>query len=131
MRKVVEEQMQIGEIAVSDIKISLKSRDEIPKLLIGLQHIHTSINIRQKVFAVSGKIVPEKIKKNTGRPGLDLWQILVLGTLRLCCNFDYDKLQEIANEHKTLRQMLGYGLLDDDKRYALQTLKDNISLLKQ
>ena len=131
MRKVVEEQMQIGEIAVSDIKISLKSRDEIPKLLIGLQHIHTSINIRQKVFAVSGKIVPEKIKKNTGRPGLDLWQILVLGTLRLCCNFDYDKLQEIANEHKTLRQMLGHGLLDNDKRYALQTLKDNISLLKQ
>ena len=131
MRKVVEEQMQIGEIAVSDIKISLKSRDEIPKLLIGLQHIHTSINIRQKVFAVLGKIVPEKIKKNTGRPGLYLWQILVLGTLRLCCNFDYDKLQEIANEHKTLRQMLGHGLLDNDKRYALQTLKDNISLLKQ
>ena len=130
MRKVVEEQMQIGEIAVSDIQIDLKSRDEIPKLLIGLQHIYTTINIRQKVFKVLKKIVPKNISKKTGRRGLDLWQIFVLGTLRLCCNWDYDKLQEIANEHKTLRQMLGHGLLDENMRYALQTLKDNISLLK-
>ena len=59
---------------------------------------------------------------------MDLWKILVLGTLRLNCNWDFDKLQDIANNHKTLRQMLGHGILDDDYHYALQTLKDNISL---
>jgi hypothetical protein len=60
---------------------------------------------------------------------MDLWKILVLGTLRLCCNWDYDKLMEIANNHRILRQMLGHGIMDQDYNYALQTLKDNVSLL--
>jgi hypothetical protein len=60
---------------------------------------------------------------------MELWKILVLGTVRLNCNWDYDKLQEIANNHKTLRQMLGHGTMDDDYYYALQTVKDNVSLL--
>ena len=53
----------------------------------------------------------------------------MLGTLRLNCNWDYDKLQEIANNHITLRQMLGHGFFDSTTKYALQTLKDNVSLL--
>ncbi len=51
-----------------------------------------------------------------------------MGTLRLCCNWDYDKLMEIANNHRTLRQMLGHGIMDQDFEYALQTLKDNVRL---
>jgi len=42
---------------------------------------------------------------------------------------DYDKLQDTVNNHKTIRQMLGHGLMDNDKTYPLQTLKDNIRLL--
>jgi len=60
---------------------------------------------------------------------MDLWKILVLGTLRLNCNFDFDKLQELANNHRTLRLMLGHAETDIDSRYALQTIRDNISLL--
>ena len=59
---------------------------------------------------------------------MDLWKILVLGTLRLSCNWDYDKLMEIANNHLSLRLMLGHSIMDNDFRYALQTLKDNVSL---
>ena len=33
--------MKLGEIAISEIKINLKSRDDIPHLLLGLQHIYT------------------------------------------------------------------------------------------
>ena len=53
---------------------------------------------------------------------MDLWKILVLGTLRLSCNWDYDKLMDIANNHRTLRLMLGHNAMDSDYRYALQTL---------
>jgi hypothetical protein len=35
----------------------------------------------------------------------------------------------MANNHRTLRQMLGHGGFDDKYEYQLQTLKDNISLL--
>ncbi len=43
---------------------------------------------------------------------MDLWKILVLGTLRLNCNFDYDKVHGLANNHRTLRLMLGHAETD-------------------
>lgn len=129
MRKVINLQRKFGEVDISEIEFDLSSRDEIPKLLMGLQHIYCNIEIRKEVFKILEEIIPEKIDQKNGRPGMYLWKILVLGTLRLCCNWDYDKLQEIANNHKTLRQMLGHGVMDQDYNYALQTLKDNVSLL--
>ena len=59
---------------------------------------------------------------------MDQWSILVLGSLRLGLNADYDRILELANQHKTLREMLGLGCFDADKRYRLQTLKDNLKL---
>jgi len=52
----------------------------------------------------------------------------VLGTLRSGLNADYDRILELANQHRTLREMLGLGCFDADKRYYLQTLKDNLKL---
>ena len=59
---------------------------------------------------------------------MEQWPILVLGVLRLGLNADYDRIQELANQHRTVRQMLGHGLLDDEKTYLLQTIKDNLRL---
>src|SRR5664280_1425926 len=41
---------------------------------------------------------------------------------------DYDRILELANQHNTLREMLGLSGFNSDKRYRLQTLKDNIKL---
>jgi transposase, IS5 family len=65
---------------------------------------------------------------NKGRPGRDQWSILVLGLLRVGLNTDYDRILELANQHNNLREMLGLGCFDSDKRYCLQTLKDNLKL---
>jgi hypothetical protein len=35
----------------------------------------------------------------------------------------------MADNHKTIRQMMGHGVFEYDYKYPLQTLKDNISLL--
>ena len=129
MRKVFEPQMTFGQTPIDQIKIDMRARDEIPKLLLGLQHIFCDKTLRQKVFDLLETIVPADVDSKNGRPGMDLWKILVMGTIRLSCNWDYDKLQEIVNNHKTIRQMLGHGLMDDDDMYALQTLKDNVQLL--
>jgi len=128
MRKVVDSQMKFGQVSIANIEFDLRSRDEIPKLLQGLQQIHCNPTIREQVFKILEGIIPEDTDSDNGRPGMDLWKILVLGTLRLCCNWDYDKLMEIANNHRILRQMLGHGIMDQDYNYALQTLKDNVSL---
>ncbi|MBO9481912.1 hypothetical protein [Salinisphaera sp. G21_0] len=58
---------------------------------------------------------------------MSLWSILVFGTLRLVTNCDYDRLQELANEHGTLRKMPGHGPYCTHS-YHIQTLQDNISL---
>ena len=120
MRKVKEQQMKFGEIDIATIEFDLRSRDEIPKLLMGLQHIYCMPELREEVFKILAGIVPKDVDNKNGRAGMELWKILVLGTLRLNCNWDYDKLQEIANNHMTLREMLGHGYFDRNSKYALK-----------
>lgn len=129
MRTITRKQMKIGQVSIADIRFDPRSRDEIPQLLRGLQYIFCTPELREKVFALLEQIIPEKVDKHNGRPGMDLWKILVLGTLRLNCNWDYDTLQEMANHHDTLRKMLGHVGWEDETHYPLQTLKDNVRLL--
>lgn len=129
MRKIIDMQMKIGETAIASIKFNPKSRDEIPKLLRGLQAIYCNREVRtRRVFEALTELIPPHIDIKNGRRGMDLWKIFVLGALRLTCNWDYDKLHEIANNHMTLRQMLGHGKMYATYQYELQTLKDNICL---
>ena len=129
MRKTFEPQLTFGQTPIDQIKFDIRSRDEIPNLLLGLQHIYLNLELRQEIFKLLETMISKETNSKTGRPGMDLWKILVAGTIRINCNWDYDKLREIINNHKTIRQMLGHGMMDDDVIYPLQTLKDNISLL--
>ena len=61
-----------------------------------------------------------------GRPGMTYWSILVLGAVRLGCNFDYDRLQNLAEEHRSLRQVMGIGGWCDDQTFDWRCLRDNI-----
>jgi len=106
-----------------------KSRDDIPQLLRGLQYLYMTESCRVEVLQILDEVIPEEIDRTTGRPGMALWRILVMGVLRLNLNWDYDRLCEMVNEHRTIRQMLGHGRVDDGHRYHVQTLKDNVSLL--
>lgn len=137
MRSVFHPQMTIGQTDIGDIEIDVTSRDDIPMILQGLQHIYVTKSLRAAVFKILEEVAPTKIQDdkstvvslNKGRPGMDQWSILVLGSLRLCLNADYDRILELANQHRTLREMLGLGSFDTDQRYCLQTLKDNLRLL--
>jgi IS5 family transposase len=127
MRQVQPKQLQLGEIDIASIQLDINSRDDIPQLLRGLQYLYEDNSLREQVFAILEKLT-DGINCRLGRPGMNLWKILVLGTLRLNLNCDYDRLQELANNHKTIRQMLGHGITDEDRYYGLQTLKDNVAL---
>lgn len=129
MREIIEKQLKFGQVDISKIELDPRSRDEIPQLLCGLQAIYSDFETRKNVFSILKDIIPVNTDTSNGRPGMDLWSILVLGTLRLNCNWDHDKVLEIANNHKTVREFLGHTIYEFDKRYALQTLKDNVSLL--
>ena len=138
MRIVLSPQLQIGQVDIARIPIDVTSRDDIPMILLGLQHIYATEPLRERVFKILEEVIPCKsaeeqgisvaVASNKGRPGMDQWVILVLGTLRLGLNADYDRIQELANQHRTLRLMLGQGVFDEDHVYHLQTLKDNLKL---
>ena len=93
MRIVKSPQMQIGQTDIADIIIDVTSRDDIPMILLGLQHIYTTLPLRKAVFKILEEVIPHKeadetvnlvaVDANKGRPGMDQWCILVLGTLRL------------------------------------------------
>jgi transposase, IS5 family len=122
-------QVKLGETDVSQINFNLRSRDDIPKILRGLQHLYMNEELRQKVFELLESEIAPEVNKRNGRPGMTLWSILVCGVLRLDLNADYDRLHELVNQHRTLRQMLGHSLYDEGKEYAYQTLVDNVGLL--
>lgn len=135
MRDTFPIQRTIGEIDIADIKIDVRSRDDIPLILLGLQHIYCTEDLREKVFEIIKEILPTQlvdgqakpVSPELGCPGMNQWTILVLGSLRLCLNADFDRIHELANQHRTLRLML--GIADwDEKTFSLQTLKDNLRL---
>jgi hypothetical protein len=134
MRQVINPQLSFGEQDISQIALDTRSRDDIPRILRGLQYIYTTAPVREQVFAILAQVLPPnsdekgKVNPELGRPGMEQWEILVLGSLRLGLNADYDRIHELANQHGTIRQMLGHGDWGDDDHYHLQTLKDNLRL---
>ncbi len=130
MRIVKNPQAQFGQVDIAQIQFDARSRDDIPALLKGLQYIYVTESVRLEVFTLLENSLDTSSDKTRGRPGMQLWQVFVLATLKLGLNCDFDRLQELANQHQMLRQMLGHGGWEDDHHYALQTIIDNVSQLK-
>jgi hypothetical protein len=98
-------------------------------LLSGLQYIYTHPELRDAVFSLLQEVIVPNTDSNNGRLGMEQWKIFVLAVLRLNLNCDYDRIHELANNHKTIRQMLGHATFADEHEYKLQTVKDNVALL--
>lgn len=127
MRVVQNTQMKIGEADISQIKFDPKSRDDIPRILKGLQYLYMDPALSAQIFRLLEQHIAPEVDKRNGRPGMALWKILVCGVVRLDLNVDYDRLHELVNRHSTIREMLGHGKFDE-QTYHYQTLKDNVSL---
>ena len=127
MRKVQYRQMQFGQVAIEDIWLDPKSRDDIPAVLRGLQYLHAQK--REELFGLLEAHIRPGTDRAVGRPGMDLWRILVLGVLKQGLGCDFDRLHDLANNHRTVRAMLAHGDFADETRYEFQTVVDNVSLL--
>ena len=72
MRHVFSPQMSIGQIDISDIQIDVSSRDDIPGILLGLQHIYTTQPLRDAVFKILEEIAPT-IRDNDEAKVVRVW----------------------------------------------------------
>ena len=138
MRKLIDNQFEdqvtpsFGVLPIEQVKFDIRCRDEITKTLRGLQAIYMDKGCREKIFVILEKMIPEETSKKTGRKGMTLWTIFVLGMLRLSCNWNYDRLKNNYDNHQLIRQMCGIDLFCDSwKVTSLQTIHDNISLFTE
>ena len=87
MREIQKKQRLLGQVNIADIQFDPKSRDDIPQILKGIQFLYTNDDLRAKLFHILERLLPPNIDKKNGRPGMDLWKVFVMGTLRLNLNW--------------------------------------------
>lgn len=131
MRQRFQQQTTLGITPIGEVKFPLRSRDELPPVLMALQHVFLTPELNEKVFSLLEKKVVNN-KKKTGRKGMDLWHILVLAVIRHTLDTDWDRLEHIANYDILLRKVLGvhvdkFGI--EEAEFAYQTIVDNVSLI--
>ena len=129
MREVRSRQFELGQTPIGEIWIDPKSRDDTPTLFRGLQHLYCDEELRARLFKLLEEHVLPGTDRQVGRPGMELWRILVLGVVKQGLRCDFDRLHDLANHHATLRAFLGHGEFGDKTYYEYQTMVDNVRLL--
>ena len=125
MRKRFDAQIGLDQVPIEKVIIPHKSRDELPPVLAGLQWIFATPEVNQEIFA----LLEEKAcgdKKDTGRPGMDLWHILVLGVVRLALDCDYDRLEHVAEYDRLVRAIMGVADFGGQEQFHHKTISDNV-----
>lgn len=131
MRKRFEQQLAVGGLLIEETPIPTTKRSgALPALFFALKRIYCDKQWNKRVFEIIEAQMPEK-KKDTGRPGLNLWQIFVLAQVRLCQNISYDELHFMANSNSLLRQLLGIETESGFEKASIgyQRIIDNVGLL--
>jgi transposase, IS5 family len=132
MRRRFEVQHALGQTPIDEVDIPTKSRDELPPVLAGLQWIFSTPKLSEEIFTLLEKIIPASAQ-SCGRRGMDLWQILVLGTVRLALDCDYDRLEHIANHDSLVRAIL--GVCDEfgkqRRHFTAKTIGNNVCYIDE
>jgi hypothetical protein len=123
--------MTLGTISIGETKITTRRRSgKLPELCAALKEIFITPEWNERVFEIlEARVMADK--KRTGRPGMDLWQIFVLAQVRLLLNTSYEELNDLANNHALIRQIMGIekGFGHERYEFKYQNIIDNVSLL--
>ena len=130
MRQHYDTQRRFDSTPIGELMLNTNCRDEIIPVLAGLQYVYTCTPLRQQVVKLVAEDINQDSRRDVGRPGLDDWQIVVLAAVRLGCNYDYDKLQDQAENHRSLRTLLGVGDWKEDTSFSARRIRDTLCQLK-
>jgi len=130
MRKPFSTQARLDCATIGEVELNLKCRDEIVPVLAGLRHIYGRGQLRDEILGLVAADVNKHSRNDRGREGLDYWHIVVLAAVRLGCDLDYDKLQDLAEQHRAMRHIMGIGDWQEKIDFNWRRIRDNICLLK-
>jgi hypothetical protein len=117
-------------LPIDEVILNLNCRDEIVPILRALQHVYGEVELRTKLLRLVGKDVNQGTSRKRGRRGMNYWEITVLAAARLGCNLDYDKLQDLAENHRSLRQIMGIGDWQEAVDFDWRRIEDNLTKLR-
>lgn len=129
MRKSYSNQLRLDCVSIEQVALNFESRDEIVPVLAGLQHVYSQLDLRDHLMQLVAGDVNAETRDDIGREGFTYWAILVLSVVRLGCNLDYDKLQDLCENHRCLRGILGEGEWGHTS-FDWRRIRDTVSLLK-
>ena len=72
MRRVMNQQMELGEVRIESLDPDPKSRDDIPSVLRGLQHLYVDDETRARLFSLLEAEAVPGVDQTMGRLGMDL-----------------------------------------------------------
>ena len=82
-------------------------------VLRALQHVYANRQLTTSILDLIADDIIGDSHSDTGLEGMDYWHICVLVAVRLGCNSTYDQLQDLAENHRSLRAIMGLGECDD------------------
>ena len=130
MRKIVPECRALDSTPIEEIAIDPRMRDDMSAVLKGLQCVYCTAESRAALFTILEAHFQPGKRKDVGRPGMDLWRVIVFAIVKQCLDLDYDALLYRANNDLLLRELLGHGDAGfDEVKYSRQRLVDNVQLL--
>ena len=129
MRQARERQRRLDCDSVSQVVLNLNCRDESIPILRALQQVYATPKLRAEILKLVEGDVSANSRADRGREGLSYWCILVLAAVRLGCNLDYDKLQDLAENHRALRSIMEVGDFDETN-FSWKRIRDNVCLLQ-
>ncbi len=130
MRNRFEQQLSIEQIPIEKTIINPKSKNALDELLVALKEIYCNKEYNKHIFSLLEEYLVAN-KKKTGRNGMNLWSVFVLSQVRLCLNLSYNDLHNQANNHKTLRLLMGVEREFGYERieFSYQNIYDNVTML--
>jgi transposase, IS5 family len=133
MRTAFPANYQTQTTPIERVSFQLRCRHELIPVLVALQHLYGRTEVCQQILQLIQRDINKDSQATCGRAGLSYWEILVLAAVRLGCNCDYDALQDLAENHRPLRQVLGVAddAIDPQRPpYLWHRIRDNLCLLQ-
>ena len=142
MRVVYTEQLSFEQTPIEEVAIDPRSRDDIPAALRAIQHLYSYVPLREQVFTLLEEHILDRVdladaeeqaaaqvNPARGRPGMQLWIVLVPALLKQALDCDFDRLAELANTHIDVRSIMGLSGPFCDRQFSHRSVNRNVSLL--
>ena len=126
MRKSYSKQLRLDSPPIDQVELNFGCRDSLIPVLQSLQHVYSKPDLTETIMQLVARDINGETSAKRGREGMDYWHILVLASVRLGCNYTYDQVHDLSENHIKLRAIMGLGSWDEQTKFKWQKIRDGL-----